>query len=170
MGAPGRDAEQGLTLQQLQLWRPLSLACARQLPLKGEPMRSINRRNSLTKPPSFRDQFSNWSWESVLLTLNLVFSLSQGDADCHVARPSLLAMTGQLSLQRRFRHCREALPLLGEVPSAHTGERGRRSRIRAGGKRQNAVQTFLFSIGSLSAMATPQSPSVTAPLKGAPRA
>ena len=128
-------------------------------------MRSINRRNSLTKPPSFRDQFSNWSWESVLLTLNLVFSLSQGDADCHVARPSLLAMTGQLSLQRRFRHCREALPLLGEVPSAHTGERGRRSRIRAGGKRQNAVQTFLFPIGTLS---PPGTPSVSHTLASSP--
>ena len=37
-----------------------------------------------------------------------------------------LGMTGQLSLPRRFRQNREALPLLGEVPSAHTGERGRR--------------------------------------------
>ena len=81
-----------------------------------------------------------------------------------------LGMTGQLSLPRRFRQCRGALPLLGEVPSAHTGERGRRSRIRAGGKRQHAVQTILFPIGSLSAPETPQSPSVTAPLKGAPRA
>ena len=43
------------------------------------------------------------------LTPNLVFSLSQGDADCHVARPSLLSMTGQLSLPRRFRHCRKTL-------------------------------------------------------------
>ena len=38
------------------------------------------------------------------------------------------AMTGQLSLMRRFRHFREALPLLGEVPSAHTVERGLRTR------------------------------------------
>ena len=48
---------------------------------------------------------------------------------------------------------RRALPLLGE-----------------GGKRQDAVQTILFPLGSFSAMATPQSPSVTAPLKGEPRA
>ena len=65
---------------------------------------------------------------------------------------------------------RRALPLLGEVPSARTGERGRRSRIRADGKRQNAVRTFLFSIGSLSASEPSQSPSVTAPPKGEPRA
>ncbi len=61
-------------------------------------------------------------------------------------------------------------PLLGEVPSAHTGERGRRSRIRAGGKRLNAVQTFLFPLGSLSAMAPSQSRyRSTAPPKGEPR-
>ena len=80
-------------------------------------------------------------------------------------------MTGQFSLLRRFRQNREALPLLGEVPSAHTGERGLRSWIRAGGKRQDAVPTILFPIGSLSAMATPQSRSrSTAPLRGEPRA
>ena len=40
-------------------------------------------------------------------------------------------MTGQFSLPCRFRHPREALPLLGEVPSAHTGERGLRGRTRS---------------------------------------
>ena len=59
-------------------------------------------------------------------------------------------MTGQFSLPRRFRQSREALPLLGEVPSAHTGERGLRSGIRGGGKRQNAVRTIFSYWHSLS--------------------
>ena len=40
-------------------------------------------------------------------------------------------MTAYFSLPRRFRQNREALPLLGEVPSAHTGERGLRTRTRS---------------------------------------
>ena len=32
--------------------------------------------------------------------------------------------------------CREALPLLGEVPSAHTGERGRQSRDWSRGEKK----------------------------------
>ena len=89
---------------------------------------------------------------------------------------SVLAALGHLSQrERQGRRLspspRGALPLLGEVPSAHTGERGRRSRIRAGGKRQDAVQTILFPLGSFSAMATPQSRyRSTAPPKGEPRA
>ena len=67
---------------------------------------------------------------------------SQGETDCHVA--TLLAMTGQLRLPRRFGQCREALPLLGEVPSAHTGARGRRGidRGRREKTERSADQSF----------------------------
>ena len=89
------------------------------------------------------------------------------DADCRVARPSLLAMTGQFSLARRFRQNREALPLLGEVPSAHTGERGRRSRTRCRREKTGRTPPILFSIGSFSAMATPQALRASSPKRGA---
>ena len=105
------------------------------------------------------------------LTPRYDYAHSQGDADCHVARPSLLAMTGQFSLTRRFRQNREALPLLGEVPSAHTGERGLRGRTRCRPEKTGRSATILFPTGTPSAMATPQSRlRSTAPLKGAPRA
>ena len=66
---------------------------------------------------------------------------------------------------------RRALPLLGEVPSAHTGERGLRGRLRCRWEKTGRTSTILFPIGTLSAMATPQSRlRSTAPLRGAPRA
>ena len=64
-----------------------------------------------------------------------------------------------------------ALPLLGEVPSAHTGERGLRGRLRCRREKTVPSATILFPLGTPSAMATPQSRSrSTAPLRGAPRA
>ena len=56
---------------------------------------------------------------------------------------ALLAMTGQFSLLRRFRQNRRALPLLGEVPSAHTGERGLRTRTRC--RPEKTGRTFAHS-------------------------
>ena len=49
------------------------------------------------KRMSLRDQFANWSWQSVLLTKKVCNCNVLGDTDCHVA--SLLAMT------RIFRKC-----------------------------------------------------------------
>ena len=88
-----------------------------------------------------------------------------------------LAMTGRFKtyapifLAMQKSPPRRALPLLGEVPSAHTGGRGLRGRMRCRRKRQNAVRNILFPIGSPIAMATPQSRyRSTAPLRGALRA
>ena len=119
----------------------------------------------LTPPPSFRDQFSNWSWESVLIGTVSSFSAAYGDADCHVARPSLLAMTGQL-VARRFRQNREALPLLGEVPSAHTGERGLRGRTRCRWEKTGRSADYSFPYWQF---LSPGDPSVSLSLDSSPK-
>ena len=66
---------------------------------------------------------------------------------------------------------RRALPLLGEVPSAHTGERGLRTRTRCRPEKTERTLPILFPTGTSIAPATPQSRlRSTAPLRGAPRA
>ena len=101
-------------------------------PPKGEPRRSINRRNRLPSPSVI--QRSEATWESVLLTPHLDFAQSQGDADSHDQFENWSRNdSGSGEPPRRFQHHpspRRALPLLGEVPSAHTGERGLRGRTR----------------------------------------
>ena len=47
---------------------------------------------------------------------------------------------------------RRALPLLGEVPSAHTGERGLRSRTRCRAEKKVPSTTILFPIGTPTAL------------------
>ena len=74
-----------------------------------------------TLPLSFRDQFSNWSWESVLIGTVYSFSAAYGDANCHVARPSLLAMTGQFS-RAPISLPLSAAPLRGSPQCAHWGK------------------------------------------------
>ena len=77
-----------------------------------------------------------------------------------------LAMTGQFSLTRRFRQNREALPLLGEVPSAHTGERGRRGRMRC--RREKTERSADHSFPHWHSL-SPGDPSVSLTLDSAPK-
>ena len=96
----------------------------------------------LTPPPSFRDQFSNWSWESVLIGTVYSFSAAYGDADCHVARPSLLAMTGQFS-RAPISLPLSAAPLRGSPQCAHWGKGSpERDTVREGKDRTHPDHPF----------------------------
>ena len=141
---------------------------------RNEPCR--NRRNRL---PNLRHSEEGEARRGNPFSLapELVFSLSQGDADCHSQCEHwlrndrwvfvLCAVFGNAKIPRPAGRC----PFYGKSPVRTLGKGVSGVGCGAGGKRQDAVQTILFPIGSPSAMATPQSRlRSTAPLRGEPRA
>ena len=72
---------------------PLSLACARQLPRRGSQAALQIAASAYPHLRHSETSSQTGRGNPFSFTPQLVFGLSQGDADCRVARSSLLAMT-----------------------------------------------------------------------------